>query len=96
LRDITRFKELEISFSPERAAFGYCVGKHERHCWIYRFRWNSSTYQPSHKDVLGYEEGEFNGKSVFNFVHPEDIDEVKLAFKEMIEDRFPEKSAVPL
>ncbi|HHV35089.1 MAG TPA: HD domain-containing protein [Syntrophomonadaceae bacterium] len=41
---------------------------------------------PSHKDILGYEKGGFKGKSVFTFVHPEDLDKVKLTFKEIIEE----------
>ena len=50
---------------------------------------------PSHKDILGYEK-EVKGKSVFTFVHPEDLDKVKLTFKEIIEEPSLKKSTVPL
>jgi PAS domain S-box-containing protein/putative nucleotidyltransferase with HDIG domain len=86
LRDITRFKELEISFRQKEQRLDIVLENMRDIVGYIDLDGIVQLISPSHKDVLGYEEGEFNGKSVFNFVHPEDIDEVKLAFKEMIED----------
>lgn len=39
---------------------------------------------PSHKSVLGYETGRLIGKNVFDFVHPDDIERIKLQFVDLL------------
>lgn len=42
---------------------------------------------PSHKYVLGYEPRDLPGKTVFEYVHPDDRDDVVKAFQKVIETR---------
>ncbi|MFZ5969581.1 MAG: PAS domain S-box protein [Bacillota bacterium] len=42
---------------------------------------------PSHKNILGYEPEELVGKSVFEFLHPDDIEEVKTQLYDFVINR---------
>ncbi|ADI75126.1 putative PAS/PAC sensor protein (plasmid) [Methanohalobium evestigatum Z-7303] len=47
---------------------------------------------PSYKSNLGYDPENLIGKSVFNFVHPDDLDRIKSEFNSLLETLIPRKS----
>ncbi len=86
LKEITRFKELEISLCRKEQRLDTVLENMTDIVGYVDLKGIVQFISPSHKDILGYEKGGFKGKSVFTFVHPEDLDKVKLTFKEIIEE----------
>lgn len=91
LKDITRFKELEISLCQKEQRLNTVLENMIDMIECVDLEGTAYFVSPSHKNVLGYEVEELEGMSIFAFVHPEDLDRVIAMFKEIFENSSPKR-----
>ncbi|NJM52901.1 MAG: PAS domain S-box protein, partial [Blastocatellia bacterium] len=61
-------------------------GKQHGRSLAHRTRRHDDLHRPSTNRILGYESREMIGRNIFEFVHPEDAEEARNMFIEMIRE----------
>ncbi|WP_416865017.1 MAG: PAS domain S-box protein [Imperialibacter sp.] len=88
LQDITERKKSELDLAEKERRFRHLVQSGTDVISIVDARGIYTYLSPSVKTILGFEESYLVGKNVFDLVHPDDIQGVKLEAKRLKEEAF--------
>lgn len=89
-RDITKHKRAEIALKENEKRFRSLINNSSDLIRILDKKGHIIFDSPSSKRILGYPEGYFIGKNPLNFVHPDDLERVKMDLHGVYEKRNPE------
>ena len=88
-RNVTKHKKAEIAIKESEKRFRSLINNSSDLIRILDKDGSIIFDSPSSKRILGYPEGYFIGKSPMDFVHPDDLERVKVDLNEVYEKRNP-------